>query len=66
MRNSKFWTEEEHWYDLIGHNAVRKFSVPVIETGKVKTGCQMSYQGEKLKTIIRNRISCLFSDLSLM
>ena len=23
------------------------FSVPVIETSKVKTGCQMSYQGEK-------------------
>ena len=23
------------------------FSAPVIETGKVNTGCQMSYQGEK-------------------
>ena len=23
------------------------FSAPVIEPGKVKTGCQMSYQGEK-------------------
>ena len=23
------------------------FSAPVIETGKVKTGCQMSCQGEK-------------------
>ena len=24
-----------------------QFSAPVIETGKVKTGCQMSYRGEK-------------------
>ena len=25
----------------------KQFSAPVIETGKVKTGSQMSYQGEK-------------------